>query len=403
MKKIIIIISIVIVLIIGGYFGYQKYQEYLEEERIRNAIVKIEYLSPLEIEFNNEMKLSDLILSINGKLIDDSKIDTSVVGEKEINFKYINEENITVPISFKVKIVDTTPPIIWLSNSYTITIGSNSKLEELIMCGDEYDDNPTCKVVGEYDINKVGNYNLVMEASDFSGNITKKNFTLKVVNPSNGGSGGSNSSSIPFKSLYDEYKTDNTTIGIDVSKWQGDIDYNLVKEAGVEFVFIKFGGQNGIGGEYYLDPKFERNIEGFTNVGIPVGLYFYSYDNSIESAKKSALWVIDQIKDYKIDLPIAYDWENWSKYNSFHVSFNTLTKSAGVFIKTLEENGYNGMLYSSKSYLENIWLKNDYPTWLAHYTSKTDYHGNYQCWQRTSLAKIPGITVNTVDFDICYQ
>ncbi len=114
-----------------------------------------------------------------------------------------------------------------------------------------------------------------MEASDSSGNTTNKNFTLKVVNPSKGTSGGS-VSSIPFRSLYNEYKNDNTTIGIDVSKWQGDIDYNLVKEAGVEFVFIKLGGQNGIGGEYYLDPKFERNIEGFTNVGIPVGLYFYS-------------------------------------------------------------------------------------------------------------------------------
>ena len=61
------------------------------------------------------------------------------------------------------------------------------------------------------------------------------------------------------------------------------------------------------------------------------------------------------------------------------------------------------MLYSSKSYLEDIWLENNYLTWLAHYTNKTDYKGNYKCWQRTSLAKIPGITVNTVDFDVCYK
>ena len=400
MKKTIIIVVILIILSIGGYFGYNKYQKWREEERIKNAIIKIDYIDPLEVEFNKEIKLSDLIKSINGTLIDDFKIDTSTVGEKEINYKYINEENIKLPRSFKLKIVDKTPPVIWLSDVYKINVGTKKKLEDLIMCGDNYDDNPKCTIIGEYDANKVGSYSLSMEAIDFSGNTTKKNFTLKVVKPSNN---NGNSSSIPFKSLYNEYKNDNTTIGIDVSKWQGDIDFDKIKEAGVEFVFIKLGGQNGIGGEYYLDPKFERNIEGFINVGIPVGLYFYSYANSIENAKADALWVLNQIKNYKIDLPIAFDWENWSKYNYFHISFNTLTKSAEMFIKTLEENGYHGMLYSSKSYLENIWLENNLSTWLAHYTIKTDYKGKYNCWQRTSLAKIPGITVNTVDFDICYK
>ena len=398
--KVVLIIVMLVALIIGGIYGYKKYQEYLEEERIRNAIVKIEYIDPLEIEFNKEIKLSDLIVSINGELIDDFIIDTSKVGNKEISFKYINEENIKVPRSFTLKIVDNTPPVIWLSDVYSITVGTTSRLEDLIMCGDDYDDNPTCTITGEYDANKVGKYNLVMEASDFSGNTTRKEFTLKVVNPSKG---NNKVTTIPFKSLYNEYKSDNTLIGIDVSKWQGDIDYEKIKEEGVEFVYIKLGGQNGIGGEYYLDPKFERNIEGFKSVDIPVGLYFYSFANSVNQAKKDALWVVDQIKDKKIDLPIAFDWENWSKYNSFKMSFNTLTKSAGEFIKVLEKNGYSGMLYSSKSYLEKIWLDNDYPTWLAHYTSNTDYKGKYKCWQRTSSAKISGITVNTVDFDICYK
>ena len=399
--KIIVLLLIAIVLIIGGIFGYKKYQQYLEEERIRNAIIKIDFINPLEIEFNKEVKLSDLITSINGKLLDDYKIDTSVVGDKELSFKYINEEDITVPYKFKVKIVDKTPPIIWLSNVYTVNIGNTKKLEEMIMCGDNYDDNPTCTVIGEYDFNKIASYKLVYEAKDFSGNITKKDFVLKVVNPSNKNS--SPSSSIPFRTLYNEYKNSNTTIGIDVSKWQGDIDYEKVKNEGVEFVFIKLGGQNGIDGEYYLDPKFERNIEGFKNVGIPVGLYFYSYANNPTNAKKDALWVIEQIKNYKIDLPIAFDWENWSSFNKFHVSFNTLTKSFESFADTLKKNGYSSMLYSSKNYLENIWLNTDYPKWLAHYTNKTDYSGSFKCWQRTSSAKISGITVNTVDFDICYN
>ena len=205
MKKIIIIL-IIIILGIGGYFGYRKYQEWREEERIRNAIVKIDYINPLEVEFNTDVKLSDLIVNINGKLIDDYKIDTSIVGEKELSFKYINEEDITVPRTFKLKIVDKTPPVIWLNDIYTVNVGNTKKMEDSIMCVDNYDDNPKCNVLGEYNFNKVGSYKLVYEAIDFSGNTTKKEFTLKVVNPSK--SKNTSYTTIPFKSLYNVYKND---------------------------------------------------------------------------------------------------------------------------------------------------------------------------------------------------
>ena len=401
MKKIIVILILLVFVVFGSIFGYKKYTKWREEERIRNAIVKIEYINPLEVEFNSTIKLSDLIKSINGELIDDFFIDTSLVGDKEISFKYINEENITVPRSFTIKVLDKTPPLIWLNDSYTVDVGNTKKMEDTIMCVDNYDDNPKCRVIGEYDFNKVGSYKLVYEAIDFSGNIAKKNFILKVVNPSK--NKNTNYSTIPFKSLYNEYKNNNTKIGIDVSRWQGDIDYSKVKNEGVEFVFIKLGGQDGIGGDYYIDPKFERNIKGFTDVDIPIGLYFYSYDNGIESAKKSAEWVVEQIKDYKIDLPIAFDFESWGQYNKFHMSMNTLTKTFESFANTLKKNGYDSMLYGSKNYLENVWMKTSYPIWLAHYTSKTDYSSTYKCWQRTSSAKISGIIGNTVDFDICYN
>ena len=398
--KVVICLFIVILLIIGGIFAYRKYQEYLEQERIRNAIIKIEFINPLEIEFNTDVKLSDLITSINGVLVDDFKIDTSKVGNKTVSFHYINEESINVPYSFNINVVDKTPPVIWLNDIYKVNVGTAKTLEEMIMCGDNYDDNPKCSVIGEYDLNKIGNYKLVYEAIDFSGNIAKKNFTLKVVNPSKS---SGKTITIPFRSLYNEYKKDNTLIGIDVSKWQGDIDYLKVKEENVDFVFIKLGGQNGIDGDYYIDPKFERNIEGFKSVGIPVGLYFYSYAKTIMGAKNDAIWVINQIKNYDIDMPIAFDWENWGSFNKFHVSFNTLTKIAETFMNTLKNNGYDSMLYSSKNYLENIWMKTSFPTWLAHYTTNTDYKGSYKCWQRTSSAKISGIKVNTVDVNICYN
>lgn len=398
LKITIIVLSITLIIFIG-YFLIQKYLRYKEEERIRNAIIKVDLVSNLNIEFNSEIYISDLIESINGTILDNRLINTEKLGLQEINFKYINEENIKVPYKFNVNIVDSIPPVVWLNNTYTIKVGYNKKLEDAIMCADNYDDELLCEIIGNYDVNKIGNYDLTYHAMDSSGNETNQPFTLKVVKST---SSSSSTKKIAFSSIKEKYSTSNAKVGLDVSKWQGTIDFEKVKEAGVDFVYIKLGGQNGIGKDYYLDPKFETNIEGFKKVGIPVGLYYYSYSNSIEQAKKDALWVLEQIKDYEIDLPIAYDWENWSSYNKFHMSFYNLTKTADMFMDTISKNGYETMLYSSKNYLEKIWLNTSHDIWLAHYTDKTNYEGKYRCWQMTSSATIPGIKDNTVDVDICY-
>ena len=400
MKKVIVILSIVLLIIIG-YFGYNKYRDYQEEQRIKNAIIKVELKDDLETLYNSKVLVSDFIKNINGKIINDYLINTSEVGEKEVSFNYLNEENIKVKYSYKIKIVDKTPPTIGLNNSYTVTKGYSKNLLDAILCYDDYDDNPECNISGEYDVNIIGNYPLTFMAKDHYGNESRRDFTLKVINKSK--TSQTSSKSIPFKELYDEYKTDQTLIGIDVSKWQGDIDFEKVKAAGVEFVFIKLGGENGLDKEYYIDPKFERNIEGFKKVNIPVGVYYYSHANTSEKAIEDALWVHENIKKYHIDLPIVLDWENWSNYNKYHMSLNTLNNVSDSFIKALKLLGHDAMLYSSKNYLENFWINNTHKTWLAHYTKTTNYTGKYSYWQRTSQAKIPGIVGNTVDFDIYYK
>jgi rhodanese-related sulfurtransferase len=144
------------------------------------------------------------------------------------------------------------------------------------------------------------------------------------------------------------------------------------------------------------------NIEGFNNVGIPVGIYFYSYANSKESAIRDANWVLEQIRGYKIDLPIVYDWESWSFYNEFNQSFYSLSMSAKAYLDTMKNAGYQGMLYSSKNYLEKAWFNIGYDIWLAHYTTKTSYTGPYKYWQMCSNGKIDGIAGN-VDINIYYQ
>ena len=202
-----------------------------------------------------------------------------------------------------------------------------------------------------------------------------------------------------FNSIVENYKNDKTKIGLDISSWQGDVDFEALKNAGVEFVMIRVGGTIGTNGEYFLDKKFKQNIENANKYGIQAGIYFYSYADSLEHARRDAKWVLKQIKKYKIDLPIAFDWEEWSNFNEYHLSFFGLTSMAEEFLKVIEEAGYQGMLYSSKTYLENMWMKTKYDIWLAHYTSNTTYQGDYKIWQICENGKVDGID-GAVDIDI---
>lgn len=396
MKKYIIVGVILIIVSIGGIFTWR----YL---RVKYAKVEIALAENMDIEFLSDAKVSDFIENINGKIIDDYKIDTTKVGKQEISFKYINEDNIELDCSYEINVIDTTAPLVWLNSSYNVNVGSTTSLVDDILCGDNYDPNPTCEVIGDYNMNEAGSYDLVFKATDSSGNVTEKKFTLNVRKPSSGGgsSSGGTAKYTDFSDVYSEYKTENTQIGIDVSKWQGDIDFNALKEAGVEFVIIRVGTADGIDGEYLLDSKFIQNIEGANAAGIPVGIYFYSYADSKERAIADAKWILEQIKGYQVDLPIAFDWENWSFYNEFNLSFFGLTDMANSFLDVVEEAGYEGMLYSSKTYLENIWLDTDYPVWLAHYTSKTNYAGQYSYWQLCNNGRVDGIN-GDVDINIRY-
>ena len=402
MKKRIIII-IIIIFILTFFILMPKIKDYIEQQRIKNATIIVELKDNLKTEFLNKTRVSDFIININGDIINDYLVDTTKVGTQKINFEYINEEDIKIPYSFNIKVVDNTSPIIWLSSSYNILTTYKGNLEEDIMCGDNADDNPDCKIEGQYDISVAGDYPLTFIATDASGNQTKKNFTLKVREPSQNKTPISPQEPVRtnLNDVITNHKNENTKIGIDVSRWQEDIDFEKVKNAGVEFVFIKVGGTIGIDGEYYTDVKFQQNIEGFNKVGIPVGIYFYSYAATSTQAKEDAEWLLKQIKDYKVDLPIVYDWENWSSYNDFNMSFYNLTNNAKVFLDTVKASGYDGLLYSSKSYLEKIWLDIDYPIWLAHYTSKSDYEGEYSYWQMCDNGLVDGINAN-VDIDIMY-
>lgn len=397
-KKVIIIISIVVgilLLSIGGYFLYK----YI---RVKNAKIEIKLTENLEAEFADTLKVSSFIESINGKIVDDYVIDTDKLGKKTINFEFVNEDGIKIKYSYVIDVVDKEAPLIWLGKSYNVTKGSEDYLLDKIMCGDNYDNNPKCYIEGEYNLDEVGSYKLVFKAEDSNGNKAEKKFTLNVNEPKKGGS-NSNTEKVTtdFSQIVKDYKNDDTQIGIDVSKWQGDIDFSKLKASGVEFVIIRVGSSNGLNGENFVDSKFIQNVKNANAVGIPVGIYFYSYASTIDRAISDAKWIVEQIKDYKVDLPIAFDWENWGSFNKFDVSFFGLTNIAKGFMDTIKDAGYDAMLYSSKTYLENIWLPTSYPVWLAHYTKNTNYTGDYSFWQICSNGRVDGIS-GDVDINIRY-
>ncbi len=400
-KKITIITCIVIFLsIILTIIGITIYKDI----EIKNAKVIVELKDNLEIEFLSNIKVSDFITNINGTIIDDYEIDTTKIGEKEIKFEYINEDNIKIPYSYKINIKDITPPVVWLGSSYTVTTGSKINIPDKVMCGDNYDDHPECVIIGEYDMNKAGTYPLTFQATDSSNNITEKKFNLYVVDPKPN-TGTNNNKPSPktyFSDIIEKHKTEETEIGLDLSEWQGTVDFNKLKDAGVEFVILRVGGTKGIKGDYFLDNKFIENITKANEIGMPVGIYFYSYANSKEKVLKDAEWIYEQIKTYKVDLPIAFDWENWHFYNDFNLSFYHLTEMANSYLDYFKSKGYEGLLYGSKSYLEQIWLKTDYPIWLAHYAKSTSYKGNYHYWQLCNNGRVDGINAD-VDIDIRYK
>ena len=358
----------------------------------------------LTVNVYSNVKVKDFIKDIDGKVVDNNKIKTTELGKVEVEFIYLNGDNRKRKGTFEVEVKDLEEPLIWLSNSYSVRVGDDVNLEDEILCADNYDSNPSCKIKGDYDLNTAGNYSLVYEAEDSSGNTLSVDFTLHVYEPKSVTGGGSSEevTSTDFNAVLEEHKNKDTLVGIDVSKWQGAIDFSKVKEAGAEFVIIRVGLQNGVGGEYVLDPYFKRNIGKALDNDLKVGIYFYSYADSKKEARKQAEWVIKQIKDYDITLPIAFDFESFTLFNSMNLSLYQLNEVAESYFSTLEDAGYDTMLYGSKNYLNAIWKYNTNKVWLAHYTDKTDYDKDYMMWQLCQDGVIDGIN-GFVDIDILYK
>ena len=406
-KRLTIVLVAIFIILLGLIGGFAKIINYY---RVKNATVRVVLSEPLKVEVYSDVKIEDFIEEINGELIDNKKIDTTKIGKKEIEFEYINEDGIKVPYSYSLDIIDETKPIISKYSKLEVYEG-DSEFYKDIFCGDNYDSHPKCYIDGEYDINKKGEYKVTFKGEDTSGNVSSQDIKLIVKEkPKKTKSTKKESKSekkkelkgTEFKDIVEDFKDEKVKVGIDVSKWQGDINFNKVKKSGVEFAIIKVGGQDGINGDLVLDPKFKDNIKGFNKAKIPVGIYFYSHATSKDEARNQAKWVAKKIKKYDVDLPVAFDWENWSNYQTYNLSFHKLNSIAEEFMNTIKDKDYKPVLYGSKSYLETIWDTKDKDIWLANYTKKTKYEDDFIIWQRCDDGVVKGID-SLVDIDILYE
>lgn len=294
---------------------------------------------------------------------------------------------------------DVTAPIIVLDNSYTVKTGYNKNLVDVIMSADDIDRNPKREIIGDYDLNTPGEYNLTYKVEDSAGNSTIKDFVLKVKD-----SYKYTESEILFQDAIRKYKNDKTKLGIDVSKWQEDIDWKKVADEGVEFAILRMGYQNGFDGEIAIDPYFEANVKGCMENNLPIAVYFSSYAKSVYEAKCQADWICDKLKEYNYsNINISFDWENWNSFNKLELSLNDINDMADTFMDECVSNGYKSMLYGSKTYLEAVWKnKKNYPVWLANYVESTSYKMDYKVWQFCQTGIIDGIN-GKVDINVMYE
>ncbi len=350
--------------------------------------------------FRDKVYLKDFVVTLDGTLENDHKVDTSHVGTKKLKIIYKNKYGFYKIKEFNLEIKDITKPTILVNNDYTVEVGYEKKLEDVILCADDYDDNVKCEINGSYNLDEEGIYPLSITAKDKSNNTTTKNFNLNVVKPTIQKE-ENNLEFISYQDIYKKYKNNNTLIGIDISKWQEEVDFKKLKDNNVEFVILKLGGQSDKNKKTELDPYFKKNIENAKKNNLKVGVYFYSHAKNTKEAKEQAKFVLDNIKDYNLDLPITFDWENWQNFNSYNISLNTLNNIARTFLNEINNNGHESNLYSSEYYLENVWFNKDYKNiWLANY-GKIKYQGKYDIWQLCSDGKVEGINTY-VDIDILY-
>ena len=192
--------------------------------------------------------------------------------------------------------------------------------------------------------------------------------------------------------------------GIDISHWQGDVDWQQVKAAGVEFVILRLGQRGAEQGLLTADTRAQEYYEGARAAGLKIGAYFFSQAVTPEEAVEEAQFARSIMDGWTLDMPLAYDWEQYAQNGRTNqVTGDMLTQCTLAFCETVAQAGFTPMVYFNKDQARRIDLLAlaDYEFWLAMYESEMDYPHRINMWQFSAKGSIPGIT-GDVDMNLYF-
>lgn len=209
-----------------------------------------------------------------------------------------------------------------------------------------------------------------------------------------------------------KFKNKELVYGMDVSQHNGKINFKKAKRDGIEFVFIRVGytGYTKSSFSLNLDKHYKTYIKDATKAGLKVGVYWYSQSTKVSEAKKEANVLLKAIKGYSITMPVVFDYEfadtKKGRLDSAKLSKTNMTANALAFLNTVSNAGYDACIYASENFLEEHLYANqissNFKVWLANYSSKTNYKGDYEFWQHTAKGRVSGMRGN-VDINFWYK
>ena len=195
--------------------------------------------------------------------------------------------------------------------------------------------------------------------------------------------------------------------GIDVSRYQGSIDWGKVAQDDVEYAFIRLGIRGYTEGAIQEDETFEDNIKGARRNNIDVGVYFFTQATSVEEAEEEARYVLEMIEPYKVDYPVVIDVEAVSNANARtrNLTKEERTQYCIAFCEIIKNAGYTPMIYGNlKTFMLMLDLERleDYDKWFAYYDEQFYFPYDFKVWQYTDAGKVNGINTD-VDLNISFE
>lgn len=199
-----------------------------------------------------------------------------------------------------------------------------------------------------------------------------------------------------FENGYLTCTAGESLLGVDVSEHQGEIDWQQVADAGIEFAIIRVGFRGYGSGKLVADELAIANIEGARAAGLKVGGYFYSQAISVEEAVAEAEFAMELLEGHSLDMPLVYDWEYVSSdARTGSMDPDTVTACTAAFCDAVRAGGYTPMYYSNLDLAGSLFQLSqlqDYPFWLAMYSDQMTYLYKIGMWQYTASGSVPGIT-----------